>query len=104
MLNMTKVELEFILVAEMYLFFEKGMRGRVHYISKRYIKVNHKYLKAYDPKWKSKLSICLYANNLYGCAMSKFLPTDGLKSIDPKEFESNKYRMRIYMNYITIIV
>ena len=50
MLNMTKVELEFILVADMYLFFEKGMRGRVHYISKRYIKVNHKYLKAYDPK------------------------------------------------------
>ena len=50
MLNMTKVELEFILVADMYLFFEKGMRDGVHYISKRYIKANHKYLKSYNPK------------------------------------------------------
>ena len=30
-------------------FFEKGMRGRVSYISKRYNKVNNKYLKSYDP-------------------------------------------------------
>ena len=29
---MTKVELELILDANMYLFFEKGMRGRVFYI------------------------------------------------------------------------
>ena len=30
-------------------FFEKGMRGRVSYISKRYSKVNNKYLKSYEP-------------------------------------------------------
>ena len=29
--------------------FEKGMRGRVSYISKRYSKVNNKHLKSYDP-------------------------------------------------------
>ena len=29
MLNITKVELELILDADMYLFFEKGMRGGV---------------------------------------------------------------------------
>ena len=36
MFTMTKVELELISDADMYLFFEKGMRGGVSYISKRY--------------------------------------------------------------------
>ena len=50
MLNMTKVELELIPDSDMYLFFEKGMRGEVSYISKRYSKTNSKYLKFYYPK------------------------------------------------------
>ena len=37
---MTKVELENISVADMYLFFEKGMRGGVSDISNRYSKAN----------------------------------------------------------------
>ena len=40
MLNMTKVVLELISDADMYLFFEKGMRSTVSYISKRYSEVN----------------------------------------------------------------
>ena len=34
MLSMTKVELELIPDVDLYLFFEKGIRGRVSYISK----------------------------------------------------------------------
>ena len=30
-------------------------------------------------------------NNLYSCAMSKFLPISGFKWIDLKEFDLNKY-------------
>ena len=36
MLNITKVELELISDPDMYIFFEKGMRGIVSYISNRY--------------------------------------------------------------------
>ena len=50
----------------MYLFFEKGMRDEVFYISKRYSTVNNKYLKSYDPKQESKHIIYLDANNLHG--------------------------------------
>ena len=63
---MAKIELELILDADMYLFFEKGMRGRVSYISKRYSKANKKYLKSYDSKQESKQIKPLEANNLYG--------------------------------------
>ena len=81
MLNITKVELEHISDADMYLLFQKGIRGGVCYISKRYGKARNKYLKSYDPKQESKHFINLDANNLYGYAMSKFLPTGGFKWI-----------------------
>ena len=54
MLNMTKNELEVISDADIYSFFEKGMRGGVSYISKRYSQANNKYLKSCDPKQESK--------------------------------------------------
>ena len=41
-LNMKKFELELILDAEMYLLFDKGMRGRVSYISKKFSKASNK--------------------------------------------------------------
>ena len=91
MLNMTKVELELISDLDMYIFFEKGMRGGVSYISDRYKKANNKYLKSYDPKQESKHIIYLDANNLYGYAMSKFLSMSGFKWLDPKKFNLNKY-------------
>ena len=52
-------------------------------LSYRYIKANDKYLKYDDPKQESRHIIYLDANNLYGYTMSKFLPTSGLKWIDP---------------------
>ena len=43
MLKMTKVELEKISDADIHLFIEKGMRGGISYINKRYSKANNKY-------------------------------------------------------------
>ena len=84
MLNMTKVELELISPADMYLFSEKGMRGGLSHISKKYSQANNKYLKSYDPKQEWKHIIYIDANDLYGYVMSKFIPTSGFKQIDPK--------------------
>ena len=47
MLDMTKVELEVVSDADMYLFFGKAMKGWAFYISKRYSKASKKYLKSY---------------------------------------------------------
>ena len=91
MLKMTKIELELFPDRDMYIFFEKGTRDGMSYISNRYSKANNKHLKSYDPKQESKHIIYLDENNLYGYAMSKFLPTSGFKLIDPKEFNLNKY-------------
>ena len=66
MLNMTKIKLELISDPDMYIFFEKCMRGEVSYISDRYDKVSDKYLKSYGPKQESKH---IDANNLHGYAM-----------------------------------
>ena len=65
----------------MYLFFEKGMRGKVCYISRRHSKVNNKYSKSCDPKQESKHIVSSDANNLYGYAMSTFFRTNGFKWI-----------------------
>ena len=44
MLRMNKIRFELIPNPDMYIFFEKGTRGGISYISNRYIKANNKYL------------------------------------------------------------
>ena len=78
-LKMTKLELELLHDQDMLLMVEKGIRGGVSMISTRYGKANNKYMKEYDPSLPSKYIIYLDANNLYGWAMSKKLPTHGFK-------------------------
>ena len=51
---MIKIDLELILDPDRYIFFEKGTRGGISYISNRYTKANNKYLKSYEPKQESK--------------------------------------------------
>ena len=50
MLETTKIKLELIPDPDMYIFSEKGTRGRISYISNRYSKTYNKYLRFYDPK------------------------------------------------------
>ena len=89
--KLTKIKHELIPDPDRYIFFEKGTRDGISYISNRYSKTNNKHLKSFDPKQESQHIICLDANNLYGYAMYNFLPASGLKGIGPKEFNLNKY-------------
>ena len=79
MLKMTGMRLEKIVDIDMYLFIEKGLRGGISYIVKRYSKANNKYMKHYDPTKPSKFLTYLDMNNLYGWAMSRYLPHGGFK-------------------------
>ena len=63
MLKMTKTKLELIPGPDMYIFFEKGTRGGVSYISNRYSKANNKHLKSYDPKQGLKHMQCQISSN-----------------------------------------
>ena len=64
--KMTGVKLEKIVDIGMYLFIEKGLRGGISYIAKRYAKANNKYMKDYDAKELSKFITYLDMNNLSG--------------------------------------
>ena len=63
----------------MLMMFERGIRGGISHISKRYAEANNKYMDAYDPDKPSTFIQYLDANNLYGWAMSQSLPTSGFK-------------------------
>ena len=79
MLKMTKVELEKINNAHMHLFIEKGMRAGISYASKRYSKAAKKYCPDYDKTKPEKYIVYIDVNNLYGSAMSQYLPYGGFK-------------------------
>ena len=79
MLKMTGVKLEKISDIDQYLFIEKGTRGGISYITKRYAKASNKYMNDYDPKKPLIFISYLDMNNLYGWAMSEYLPYGGFK-------------------------
>ena len=78
-LEITGVKLEKISDIDMYVFIQKGLRRGISYIAKRYSEANNKYMKNYDPTKPSKYISYLDMNNLYGWAMSGYLPYDGFK-------------------------
>ena len=85
MLKMTNIQLELMTDIDMFEFIEKGMRGGISYIANRYGKANNKYMKEYDEKAPSKYIMYLDANNLYGWAMSQYLPTGNFRWMTEKQ-------------------
>ena len=68
MLKMTGVTLKNISHPNKYMFFEQGTRGGVSYINKRYSEAS-----------KNKHILYLDTNNLYGHAVSQYLPYANFK-------------------------
>ena len=79
MLKVTGIELEKLSDIAKYLFVEKGLRGGISYISKRYAKANNKYMNDYDSKKPSKFLTYLDMNHFYGWGLSSYLPYGGFK-------------------------
>ena len=76
-LKMTGVKLGKISGIDMHLFIEKGLKGGISYTAKRQSEANNKYMKNYDPTKWSLCILYLNMNNLYGWAMSGYLPDGG---------------------------
>lgn len=82
LLKKTGVELELLTDYDQHLFIEKGLRGGVCMVSKRYARANNPRVEGYDPEKPSSHILYLDANNLYGWAMSQPLPTGGFRWVD----------------------
>ena len=78
-LKKTNIELELLTDYDMLLMVEEGIRGGICHSIQRYAKANNKYMKSYNNNEESSYIQYLDANNLYGWAMSKKLPTNGFK-------------------------
>ena len=101
-LKITKVKLELMTDYDMLLMVEQGIRGGVSMISKRYGQANNPYMKEYDPKLPTKYVIYLDANNLYGWAMIKALPTHGFRWMTDKEltdWENHRCIIEVDLEY-----
>ncbi|GIY46831.1 hypothetical protein CDAR_7451 [Caerostris darwini] len=82
MLKKTRVKLDLIHDIDMVLMIEKGVRGGISQCCNRYSKANNKYMKEYDKNKESNYLMYLDANNLYGWAMSQYLPHGGFKWVN----------------------
>ena len=90
-LKITDVKLELLSDPDMLLMIEKGIRGGISMISNRYGKANNPYMGSkFDNTEETRFISYLDANNLYGWAMSKPLPTHGFKWMDDAEKETWK--------------
>ncbi|GFV34834.1 uncharacterized protein TNCV_1451381 [Trichonephila clavipes] len=74
MLLHTKVAIKLFTDYDMLLFIEKGVRGGISQCCNRYAVANNRYMSNFNPDDEIKYLMYLDANNLYGYAMSKYLP------------------------------
>ena len=72
----------------MLLMIESDIREGIATISHHHAKANNEYMGTeFDPAKESKFISYLDANNLYGWAMSKQLPTSGFKWMTDNELD-----------------
>lgn len=91
-LKKTGVKLELLTDVDMLHMIEKGIRGGVSMVSTRYGESNNPYMSEYDSNKPTKYIAYLDANNLYGWAMSKPLPTNDFKWMTEEQLVSWKKR------------
>ena len=58
------------------------MRGGISYIAKRYCRANNLFVEGYDASKETNYLTYWDVNNLYGCAMTEYLPYDEFEWVD----------------------
>ncbi|KAK3104484.1 hypothetical protein FSP39_003183 [Pinctada imbricata] len=84
-LKMTKCKLDLLTDPDMYLFFERGIRGGISVVSNKYAKANNEHTPNYNPKQPKSFIHYVDANNLYGWSMRKALPEKNFRWMTPDE-------------------
>ncbi|GFW25098.1 uncharacterized protein TNCV_3156011 [Trichonephila clavipes] len=82
MLKFTKVKIELLMDYDMYLFIEKGIWSGISQYFNRYAGANNKFLPNFEFSKPQNFLLYLDANNLYGWAMSQYLPLNDFKWVD----------------------
>ena len=85
---MSKITLELITDVDIYNLIDTSIRGGVSMISTGHARANNPSLPSYDPELPRRDLIYLDANNLYGHAMSQYLPTGRFRVLSDEETQS----------------
>ena len=100
-LKQTGIRLELLTDPDMLLMFERGIRGGITQVVRKYASANNKYMgDRFDPKSESSYLQYLDATNLYGWAMSQPLPTGGFKWVDVNPNEISELATRTDKGYV----
>ena len=100
-LKHTGIRLELLTDPDMLLMFERGMRGGITQVVRKYTLANNKYMgDRLNPKSESIYLQYLNVNNLYGWAMSQPLPTGGFKWTDVNPNEISELATRTDKGYV----
>ena len=95
-----KIELEKISDPDIHIFIKKGMQGGISYIAKRYSKANNEHCPDYDNEKPKNYIMYFDMNNLYGHAMSQYLPYGGFKWVKNTDEIVNKiYFLEVDLDY-----
>nr|WP_253308882.1 DNA polymerase [Rickettsia endosymbiont of Ceutorhynchus assimilis] len=90
-LKTTAVELELLIDIDMIHFLKGGIRGGVSQCSVRKAVANNIFISHYDASKPTSYLMYLDATNLYGAAMSQYLPTGNFKWLDVDEIQNLDY-------------
>lgn len=83
MLKYTNIKLELLTDYDIHLFFENAIRGGLTQASMRYAKANNENMVNYDVTKTKSWLVYQDCNNLYGWAMSQYMPYGGFKWVEP---------------------
>ena len=85
---MSRVDLQLITNVDIYNMVDSAIRGGISMITTRHAKANYPSLPSYNSTLPRQDLIYLDANNVYGHAMSQYLPTDGFRFMSSEEAEA----------------